>query len=147
MPSPYAGTLAFMQHRVLGLAAAGALFAAGYVAGRRSSTQIDVTDGEQWTGVLGEHELQEGRMRCVEADGTAVLLARTGGKLYALANSCSHRGGPLHEGEIQGLTVVCPWHESVFDLRDGALVHGPAAHPQPAWDARVRAGRIEVRRR
>ena len=41
----------------------------------------------------------------------------------------------------------CPWHDSVFDLRDGALVHGPAAYPQPAWDTRVRDGRIEVRRR
>jgi nitrite reductase/ring-hydroxylating ferredoxin subunit len=43
--------------------------------------------------------------------------------------------------------VTCPLHESVFALRDGALVHGPAAYPQPAWDARARAGRVEVRRR
>jgi nitrite reductase/ring-hydroxylating ferredoxin subunit len=67
--------------------------------------------------------------------------------LFALSNSCSHRGGPLNEGEMQDGTVVCPWHSSVFDLRDGALIHGPAAYPQPAWDTRVRAGRIEVRRR
>ena len=86
-------------------------------------------------------------MRCVEADGTAVLVARTGGHLYALSNHCSHRGGPLHEGELDAGTVTCPLHDSVFDLRDGSLVHGPAAYPQPAWDARVREGRIEVRRR
>jgi nitrite reductase/ring-hydroxylating ferredoxin subunit len=145
MPSPYAGTFSFMQHRVLGVLGAAALFAAGYVAGRRASRPVDTS--EAWTSVLGEAELHEGAMRCVEADGAAVMLARAGGRLYALSNSCSHRGGPLHEGEIQGLTVICPWHESVFDLRDGALVHGPAAHPQPAWDTRTRAGRIEVRRR
>jgi nitrite reductase/ring-hydroxylating ferredoxin subunit len=43
--------------------------------------------------------------------------------------------------------VSCPWHDSVFDVRDGALIHGPAAYPQPAWETRVRDGRVEVRRR
>jgi nitrite reductase/ring-hydroxylating ferredoxin subunit len=140
--------------RLLALAAAGALTAGGYLGGHLSFAEgvgVDHTvfedDAEEWTGVLGEHELGDGQMRCVEAGGTAVMLARTGGELYALSDSCSHRGAPLHEGEIQDGTVVCPWHSSVFDLRDGALIHGPAAYPQPAWDTRVRAGRIEVRRR
>jgi nitrite reductase/ring-hydroxylating ferredoxin subunit len=97
--------------------------------------------------VLGDAELADGQMRCVEADGTAVMVARTSGGLYALSNRCSHRGGPLHEGTLDAGTVTCPWHDSVFELRDGALVHGPAAYPQPAWDTRVRNGRIEVRRR
>jgi nitrite reductase/ring-hydroxylating ferredoxin subunit len=140
--------------RLLALAAAGALTAGGYLGGHLSFAEGVGVDrnvfeegAEDWTSVLGEDELAEGRMRCVDADGTAVLLARTGGELFALSNSCSHRGAPLHEGEIQDGTVVCPWHSSVFDLRDGALIHGPAAYPQPAWDTRVRAGRIEVRRR
>jgi nitrite reductase/ring-hydroxylating ferredoxin subunit/uncharacterized membrane protein len=140
--------------RLLGLAAAAALTAGGYLGGHLSFAEgvgVDHTVFEEgpegWTDVLEDRELGEGEMRCVEADGTAVLVARTGGELYALSNSCAHRGGPLHEGEIQDGTVVCPWHASVFDLRDGALIHGPAAYPQPAWDTRVRAGRIEVRRR
>ena len=49
--------------------------------------------------------------------------------------------------ELDGHTVQCPWHGSVFDVRDGALVRGPSAYPQPAWDTRVQNGRIEVRRR
>ena len=97
--------------------------------------------------MLDDGELADGQMRCVEADGTAVMVARAGGSLYALSNHCSHRGGPLHEGTLDDTSVTCPWHHSVFDLRDGALIHGPAAYPQPAWDARVREGRIEVRRR
>jgi nitrite reductase/ring-hydroxylating ferredoxin subunit/uncharacterized membrane protein len=140
--------------RLLALAAATALTAGGYLGGHLTFAEgvgVDHTvfeDGpEDWTGVLDESELAEGQMRCVEADGTAVLVARTGGELHALSNRCAHRGGPLHEGEIQGSTVVCPWHASVFDLRDGALIHGPAAYPQRAWDTRVQAGRIEVRRR
>ena len=96
--------------------------------------------------MLGDRRLAEGEKRCAMADGTAVMIARSGGELYALSNHCSHRGGPLHEGELGDGTITCPWHASVFDLRDGALVHGPAAYPQPAWDVRVREGRIEVRR-
>jgi nitrite reductase/ring-hydroxylating ferredoxin subunit/uncharacterized membrane protein len=140
--------------RVLALAAATALTAGGYLGGHLSFAEgvgVDNTVFEDapddWTDALGETDIAEGQMRCVHAEGTPVLVARSGGELYALSNSCAHRGGPLHEGEIQDGTVVCPWHASVFDLRDGALVHGPAAYPQPAWDTRVRAGRIEVRRR
>jgi nitrite reductase/ring-hydroxylating ferredoxin subunit len=140
--------------RLLALAGGGALAAAGYLGGHLTLAEgvgVDHTtfeDGtEDWAPVLDEAELGEGGMRCVEAAGTAVMVARAGGELYALSDHCSHRGGPLHEGSLDGLSVTCPWHDSVFDLRDGALIHGPAAYPQPAWDVRARAGRIEVRRR
>jgi nitrite reductase/ring-hydroxylating ferredoxin subunit len=140
--------------RLLALAGGGALAAAGHLGGHMVLVEgvgVDHTafeDGpEDWTAVLDDGELSEGQMRCVEADGTAVMVARRDGSLYALSDHCAHRGGPLHEGVLEGLTVTCPWHHSVFDLRDGALVHGPAAYPQPAWDTRVREGRIEVRRR
>ena len=90
--------------------------------------------------MLDDASLGEGEARCVEAGGTAVMVVRREGALYALSNHCSHRGGPLHEGELDGLNVHCPWHDSVFDLRDGALIHGPAAYPQPAWDTRGQDG-------
>jgi nitrite reductase/ring-hydroxylating ferredoxin subunit len=140
--------------RVLALAGGGAMVAAGYLGGHMTLAEgvgVDQTTFEQgvgeWTDVLAEAELPAGEARCVEADGTPVMVVRRNGTLYALSDRCSHRGGRLHEGTFEGVTVRCPWHDSVFDLRDGALVHGPAAYPQPAWDARVREGRIEVRRR
>jgi nitrite reductase/ring-hydroxylating ferredoxin subunit len=140
--------------RLLALAGGATLTAGAYLGGHLSFAEgvgVDHTafegEPEDWTGVLDESELAAEDKRCVLAAGTAVLLVRTGGELYALSDHCSHRGGPLHEGEIQNGTVVCPLHQSVFALRDGALIHGPAAYPQPAWDVRARAGRIEVRRR
>jgi nitrite reductase/ring-hydroxylating ferredoxin subunit len=140
--------------RGLALAGAAALGAGGYLGGHLSFAEgvgVDHTTFEEapddWTAVADDGSLAEGETRCVEADGTSVMLARSGGELYALSNHCSHRGGPLCEGELDGGTITCPWHHSVFDLRDGALVHGPAAYPQPTWDTRVRDGRIEVRRR
>jgi nitrite reductase/ring-hydroxylating ferredoxin subunit len=140
--------------KALALAASGVLGGAAYLGGHMTLAEgvgVDHTtfeDGpEEWTAVLDDADVPDGKMRCVEADGTAVMVARSGGNLYALSEHCSHRGGPLHEGRLEDGTVVCPWHDSVFALEDGALIHGPAAYPQPAWDTRVRDGRIEVRRR
>jgi nitrite reductase/ring-hydroxylating ferredoxin subunit len=140
--------------RALALAAGGVLGGAGYLGGHLTLAEgvgVDQTTFEDtstdWTAVLDDAALEDGQMRCVEADGTQVMLARSAGILYALSNRCSHRGGPLHEGRLENGTVTCPWHDSVFDVRDGSLVHGPAAYPQPAWETRVRHGRIEVRRR
>ena len=100
-----------------------------------------------WTDVLAADALRDEEPRLVDAGGTAVMVVRHAGELYALSDHCSHLGGPLHEGTIENHRITCPLHDSVFDLRDGALIHGPAAWPQDAWDVRVRAGRIEVRRR
>lgn len=140
--------------RLLALAGGGAMATAGYLGGHLTLAEgvgVDRTAfedaPEEWTAVLGNDELAEGQARCVEADGTQVMVTRRAGEVYALSDHCAHRGGPLHEGTFEGVTVTCPWHASVFDLRDGALIHGPAAYPQPAWDTRVRDGRIEVRRR
>ncbi len=100
---------------------------------------------EEWQAVLGENELPERQARCVEVDGKKVLVYRSDGRVHAIGAVCSHAGGPLHEGDFDGVRVQCPWHDSVFDLRDGSIVHGPATHPQPAFDARVREGQIEIR--
>lgn len=131
--------------RGLALAGGTALAWAGYLGGHLALA--DRAADDDWHAVLDEADVPEGRARCVRADGEAVMVARQGGTLYALADECSHLGGPLHEGVLGDRTITCPWHDSVFDLRDGGLIHGPAAHPQAAWEARVRHGRIEVRRR
>jgi nitrite reductase/ring-hydroxylating ferredoxin subunit len=58
---------------------------------------------------------------------------------------CTHRGGPLDEGEIEDGCVTCPWHHSRFRLDDGAVVHGPATAPQPRYDVREQDGALTVR--
>jgi nitrite reductase/ring-hydroxylating ferredoxin subunit len=67
--------------------------------------------------------------------------------VYAISDRCSHLGGPLSRGKVDGTSVTCPWHGSVFDMRDGRLEHGPATAPQPAFDVREHEGSIEVRAR
>jgi nitrite reductase/ring-hydroxylating ferredoxin subunit/uncharacterized membrane protein len=81
----------------------------------------------------------------LQVDGVPVLLTRSQtGEICALANTCTHLGGPLAEGSRDGDTVTCPWHGSRFDLRTGAVVEGPAVFVQPRLEARVREDKIEI---
>jgi nitrite reductase/ring-hydroxylating ferredoxin subunit/uncharacterized membrane protein len=98
----------------------------------------------KWTAILDEDKLENDVLGHASVDGTEVLLVRNGRKLHALADRCSHRGCSLHEGTLEDDTVICRCHGSSFRL-DGSVVRGPATAPQPALEARVRTGKIEVR--
>jgi nitrite reductase/ring-hydroxylating ferredoxin subunit/uncharacterized membrane protein len=98
-----------------------------------------------WVEVLDETSLHEGTPRRVRAKGYPVLLFKRGEQIAAIAATCPHLGGPLEKGAIDGATVTCPWHGSVFCLKDGSLQHGPATSPVTAFDVRVEGGRIAVR--
>jgi len=99
-----------------------------------------------WTAVMPAEDLGVGEPRRVSLDGEPVLLFRDLDAIHAISAVCSHAGGPLEQGHFDGHCVECPWHQSVFDVRDGSVVHGPAVHPQPRYEVRVRAGQLELRR-
>lgn len=67
-------------------------------------------------------DLNNGAMKQVMAHGQEILLARIGGKYYAVSNRCPHMGGRLSDGELEGTVVTCPRHGSQFDLTDGHVV-------------------------
>ena len=100
---------------------------------------------EKFTPLLAESDLPEGKLNRVLFKETPLLLVRRGERVYALAETCAHLGGPLSEGKLEGDTVVCPWHASRFALRSGEVVDGPSAFPQPCLKTRIRNGKIEVR--
>ena len=156
----YAGSLLARRagHRrrgtVLGLAGLAALSVGGYLGGHlafANAVNVNHTAFEHrpgdWTSVLTESQLEEGQPRQVVSGDATIMLVRHGGHIYALANRCSHLGGPLDEGQIIDGCVQCPWHQSTFRLHDGHIVRGPASAPQPTYDVRVQAGDIEVRAR
>ena len=135
----------------LGFAVAGSAAHVGgnlsFGMGVRVNTTANTRGPSEFEPVLDEFELGGTAMRRVEVDGEPVLVTRsTAGELCALANTCSHFGGPLAEGERDGDVVVCPWHGSRFDLCTGTVVGGPAVFPQPRFEARARDGKIEIRR-
>ena len=138
--------------KLLGLAAISSIGAGGWLGGHLSYKQasgVDQTALEEgpteWTAALRESELTEGVARCAHVGDVRVLLVRQGGEVRALANRCTHRGGPLDQGEVGDGTITCPWHSSTFALKDGSVVSGPAAYPQPVYDVRSREGMLEVR--
>lgn len=110
---------------------------------------VDHTAGQKmpdrFTKVLAEADLQEGELQRVEAGGVPVLLVRRGERIYAMAETCSHLGGPLAEGTLEDTSVRCPWHGSRFSLEDGRPIEGPSVHTQPCFEVRVLDGQIEVR--
>jgi len=95
--------------------------------------------------VLPDADLPENQLTRVEANGVKILLIRQDGEIRALGELCSHLGGPLADGKLEGDCVVCPWHYSKFALSSGEVVDGPATFPQPRFETRIRDGRIEVR--
>jgi nitrite reductase/ring-hydroxylating ferredoxin subunit/uncharacterized membrane protein len=138
--------------KLLALVGFGAIGVGGYLGGHLTYAEgVGVNLAtfedypEDWTQALADAALGEGEMKSVELGGVPILIARRGGEVFALSNTCVHRGGQLDQGELQGDCVKCPLHGSVFRLEDGSVEQGPAAYPQPALEARVRDGSIEVR--
>lgn len=91
-------------------------------------------------------DMPESALHRVVVGGTPVVLLKLGERYHAIAATCTHAGGPLDEGELQGDVVQCPWHGSRFSMRDGKALTGPATFAQPRYDVRVRNGMIELRR-
>lgn len=138
--------LSFLGYGVMGAAA---YLGGNLVYGKQIGVDHTATAAEypqDFVKVLAEKELRENSMKCVQAGEIPVLLARKNGKIFAIAHTCSHLGGPLSEGTLMDdCSVRCPWHNSVFSLEDGHVVEGPATEPQPNFIVRVREGQIEVK--
>ncbi len=115
-----------------------------YSLGVGVDTNAFETGPGEWTAVRGGVPSDSVVARTV--GGVRVMVAQTDEGRFALADRCSHRGGPLSEGEVDGGCVTCPWHGSRFDLDTGAPTRGPASIPQPVYESRVTAGKLELRR-
>ncbi|HET7566665.1 MAG TPA: Rieske (2Fe-2S) protein [Gaiellaceae bacterium] len=135
-----------------GVAYAGALFSAhiggqlSFGLGVRVNRTAFENPRERYAPVCEEDALNGGKLCRVELEGEAVVArSEETGEVCAIAATCSHLGGPLDKGDREGDTVICPWHGSRFDLCTGEVEGGPAVYPQPRYEARVRAGKVEIR--
>jgi nitrite reductase/ring-hydroxylating ferredoxin subunit/uncharacterized membrane protein len=115
----------------------------------RAKVGVDHSDRfeqpKTWKPVLDAIDLPPRQPKRVDFEGKGILLYRNAGQIHAIGSVCSHAGGPLEDGKFHGSCVQCPWHDSVFDMRDGHIVHGPATSNQPAFETRVKNGQIEIR--
>jgi nitrite reductase/ring-hydroxylating ferredoxin subunit len=101
--------------------------------------------GPDLTVGVDSQSVAEGASIEGHAGGEQILLARSGGRCYAIGAKCTHYGGPLADGLIVNGAVRCPWHHAEFDLATGRTTRPPALHDLPCWNVEERDGRIFVR--
>ena len=89
-------------------------------------------------------DLPPGKAMCVEVEGEMVALFNVGGTYYAIADTCTHSGGPLSEGDVQGTVVTCPWHGAEFDLVTGEVLAPPAYEGVKAYKVEVKGDEIRI---
>lgn len=140
--------LAGMSANTLGAALGGHL-TYRWASGANHAEHVPHVTPSGWYPVARRSELADGEPRQVHVGDTPVVVVRRGERVFALADVCSHLSGPLSDGEVvveKGRDcIVCPWHQSVFALESGTVVHGPAVSPQPVFDVRVLDGAVQVR--
>ena len=106
---------------------------------------------EGWTPTLALESLLDRRPARVTVEGEPVLLVRDGDRLFAIGDRCTHQGAPLSRGRVTFsgsiAQVTCPAHGSTFDLSSGHVMRAPATRPEPAYDAMVSEGVVQIRKR
>ena len=104
---------------------------------------------QEWSEVTALEDLREGKGVLDEVEGSVVLLVRSGDRVFALGNRCTHQGAPLDRGSVKIAgslaTVTCPAHGSTFGLEDGRVMRGPATKPVDAYETRVVDGSVQIR--
>lgn len=94
--------------------------------------------------VAKRSDIAPGTTRRVVVDDVEILLCDVAGQLYAIEDVCTHDGGPLDQGELQGACVVCPRHGATFDVRTGAVVTLPAVVPLMTFPVTVDGDAVYV---
>lgn len=98
-----------------------------------------------WTRVAPAADLPPGSRRVVDVDGIAVAVFNLAGDYLAIEDLCTHDGGELASGELDGEEIVCPRHGARFNLRTGAVAAPPAYGPVASLPTRLADGWVEVR--
>ena len=91
--------------------------------------------------VLDVADLSPGKPALVTLDDRDVAVIRRGDEILAIGNECSHQGGSLCDGWVEGDIVICPLHGWEFDLRSGACMTVPG-ESVPRYTATVADGAI-----
>jgi len=102
---------------------------------------------DDFVKVAETKDIQTSQMKEVQIDSQDICIANVDGKYYAIGNVCTHEGGPLADGRLEGYEVECPWHQSKFDVRTGEVTSPPASESEPTYEIRVDGNSILVKKR
>lgn len=99
----------------------------------------------EWVNVAPDEELPPGTFRTVDVDGVQIAVFNVDGEYYAIEDVCTHDGGTLTGGTVEGDEVMCPRHGAHFSLKTGAALSPPAYEPVATFPVRVENGMVQVR--
>ncbi len=89
-------------------------------------------------------DLPPGTAKAVEAEGRRIALFNSGGAYYAIDDVCTHRGGTLSKGEVNGTVVTCPLHGATFDIATGSVLGRPASEGVVSYRVQIDGNDIKV---
>lgn len=98
-----------------------------------------------WTDVAALDEFPPGSRRVVDVDGAAVAVFNIDGAIHAIEDVCTHDGGELASGDLDGDTITCPRHGAQFSVKSGAVLAPPAYEALHVFPVRVEQGIVQVR--
>ena len=101
---------------------------------------------DDFVKVAETKDIHTSQMKEVQIDGEDICIANVDGKYYAIGNVCTHEGGPLADGILEGYDVECPWHQSKFDVRTGKVTSPPASESEPTYEIKVDGNSILVKK-
>jgi nitrite reductase/ring-hydroxylating ferredoxin subunit len=101
---------------------------------------------EDFVKVAESKDIGPSSMKAVDVAGEKVCIINIEGNYYAIGNVCTHMGGPLNEGTLEGFEVECPWHGSKFDVRSGQPTKPPARQPVSSYEVKMQDNNILVRK-
>ncbi len=94
--------------------------------------------------VAQKSEIGDQSAKCVEVEGKRIAVFNLNGEFYAIDDRCTHRGGPLSEGSIEGEEVICPLHGAHFSIKSGEATAPPAPQGVTRYAVRLTGEDIEV---
>ena len=89
-------------------------------------------------------DVAPGSSTAVDVRGQKVAVFNVDGTFYAISDTCTHRGGPLSEGEVSGTTVTCPWHRAQYDLKTGGVLGPPATQGVSSYKVVVEGDNVSI---
>jgi nitrite reductase (NADH) small subunit len=94
--------------------------------------------------VASVNDIPSGQGTVVEVGGKQIALFNIQGVFHAIDNTCSHRGGPLGEGNLRGTAVTCPWHGTQFNVTNGQVLGPPATSDVASYPTKIEEDSVWV---
>jgi nitrite reductase/ring-hydroxylating ferredoxin subunit len=97
----------------------------------------------RWVKAAAAADLAPGQGKLVQAEGREIALFNVNGTFHAIGAICPHENGPLHEGEVDGEAIVCPWHAFDFHVATGECSADPDLRV-PVFEVKVEGGDVFI---